>query len=169
MVDDSNAVNAGFNSGIYTLHKQLEHDCFKVGSLPLCQVLMMNDRQYPWFILVPKQPNIREIYQLSVADQIRLQDESSWFGKMLMNEFHGEKLNVAALGNMVPQLHVHHVVRSQYDPAWPAPVWGHSPAKHYTVEDAAKRIALVEQKMLSYQPQIDDIDALLHPPLNSGH
>lgn len=158
---------AGAAAGTYVLHKQLEADCFKVGHLPLCQVLMMNDRQYPWFILIPRLPNVREIYQLSLADQFRLINESSWFGNMIMEQFHGEKLNIGALGNMVPQLHLHHIVRTQYDAVWPAPVWGKLPAKHYAVEDAARRIQLVETKLAEYRPAIDDIDALLHPSLNT--
>lgn len=153
--------DAGNSSGIFVLHKQLENDCFNVGSLPLCQVLMMNDRQYPWFILVPKRANMREIYQLSVTDQLSLLHESSWFGQMIMQEFNGEKLNIGALGNVVPQLHIHHIVRNQYDATWPAPVWGKLPAKHYSVEDAAKRIGLVEEQLATYQPPITDFDEFI--------
>jgi len=162
----ANEQGAGIAAGTYVLHKQLEADCFKVGHLPLCQVLMMNDRQYPWFILVPKLADVREIYQLSLADQFRLVNESSWFGEMIMNQFHGEKLNIGALGNVVPQLHLHHIVRTQYDAVWPAPVWGKLPAKHYTVDEAAKRIQLVETKLAEYRPAIDDIDALLYPSMH---
>ncbi|RUO21287.1 hypothetical protein CWE08_05875 [Aliidiomarina iranensis] len=136
---------------MFMLHKQLEADCFNLGRLPLCQVLMMNDRQYPWFILVPRRPNVSEIFQLSSADQAALWHESSWFGQMIMDVFNGEKLNIGALGNMVPQLHLHHIVRNQYDASWPAPVWGRLPAKHYSVEDAAKRIGLIEARLLNYR------------------
>lgn len=108
----------------FQLAEALQRDCIEVGQLPLSLVLMMNDRQYPWFILVPKRVDIREVYQLTMADQQQLAHESSWFGQALMSYFRGDKLNIAALGNMVPQLHVHHIVRFRHDCAWPKPVWG---------------------------------------------
>lgn len=136
----------------YHLHPQLEKDCFKVGRLPLCQVLMMNDRQYPWFILVPQRADVREVFELSKQEQQMLWHEVAWLGEHLMTTYQGEKLNIGALGNMVPQLHVHVIVRDQYDAAWPAPVWGKSPAKAFRVEDAAQRIARVETLLTKYVP-----------------
>lgn len=119
----------------FALHPQLAADCFVLGDTPLSRLLLMNDAQYPWCILVPRRTDIREIYQLDAADQRQLLDESTRLGEALMRTFSGDKLNVAALGNRVPQLHLHHVVRRHNDAAWPAPVWGHHPARRYTAQE----------------------------------
>ena len=113
------------------LHPQLQRDCRVLGRFKLCHVLLMNDRSYPWFVLVPDRDGIREIYQLSEADQQQLLHESSYLAEILQRVFQADKLNIAALGNMVPQLHIHHIVRYQQDPAWPAPVWGKFAAVPY--------------------------------------
>jgi len=91
----------------------------------------MNDANYPWFILVPRRASVREIHELSDADRAQLWEESAQLSRAAMRAFDGFKLNVAALGNVVPQLHVHHIVRRQDDPAWPAPVWGKVAGKPY--------------------------------------
>ncbi len=117
---------------MYQLHPQLARDCRILGEFPLCQVLLMNDSNYPWFILVPRVADITEIFQLSREDQRRLMDESSRFCEAIYREFSAHKINVAALGNVVPQLHVHHIVRYRDDPAWPAPVWGNAAPTPYT-------------------------------------
>jgi diadenosine tetraphosphate (Ap4A) HIT family hydrolase len=91
----------------------------------------MNDSSYPWFILVPDREGIREIHGLETADRYLLLDESCRLSEFLMAEYRGDKLNVAAIGNLVPQLHLHHVVRYQSDRAWPSPVWGQYPAVAY--------------------------------------
>ncbi|TRW49327.1 HIT domain-containing protein [Aliidiomarina halalkaliphila] len=134
----------------FILHSKLDQDCFKIGNLPLCRVLMMNDRQYPWFILVPRRAGVREIYELSSEDQRIFWHESAWFSEQIMEIFNGEKLNVAALGNVVPQLHVHHIVRNQYDACWPSPVWGAVPPRPFSVEDAAARIENMETLLSNY-------------------
>ncbi len=121
----------------FTLHPQLAADCHRLGDAPLCRLLLMNDAQYPWCILVPRRAEAREIYQLDLADQRQLLDESTTLGETLMRTFGGDKLNVAALGNVVPQLHLHHIVRRHGDPAWPAPVWGRHPAQPYAAEELA--------------------------------
>ena len=84
----------------------------------------MNDSHWPWALLVPRVADIREIYQLPQPQQRRLAEESSVLGEGMMKAFAGDKLNVAALGNRVPQLHLHHIVRFESDPVWPGPVWG---------------------------------------------
>ncbi len=84
----------------------------------------MCDANYPWFILVPNRDNISEIHQLSADDQSQLLKESSLLAESLLESFQGDKMNIAALGNIVPQLHIHYVVRYQNDPAWPAPIVG---------------------------------------------
>jgi len=120
------------------LHKQLEKDCIVLGRLDLCAVLLMPDANYPWLILVPQRENISEIYQLSEGDQQLLMRESSQVSRVLVELFDADKINVAALGNMVPQLHVHHVARYKTDVAWPAPVWGALAAKEYSAEALQK-------------------------------
>ena len=116
------------------LDPQLAEDCFDLGRFRLCRLLLMNDRNFPWFILVPDRDGIREIYQLDGEDRRLLLDESCRLGEFLMEEFEGDKLNVAALGNQVPQLHLHHIVRFESDPAWPGPVWGTTSPLAYTEE-----------------------------------
>jgi diadenosine tetraphosphate (Ap4A) HIT family hydrolase len=116
------------------LHPRLQQDCLLIGRFTLCRLLLMQDANYPWFILVPDREDISEIFQLSGEDQVQLLRESSRLSAVLVERFHADKLNIAALGNVVPQLHVHHVVRYRDDPAWPAPVWGHAPSRPYTPE-----------------------------------
>ncbi len=122
-----------------TLHPRLAEDCIVLGRFPLSLVLLMNDANYPWFILVPDRKNVCEIYQLSTEDQICLQHESSYLAAQLAAIFSADKMNIAALGNVVPQLHLHHIVRYKHDPVWPAPVWGKLPAIPYT-SDAVENI-----------------------------
>ena len=116
----------------FDLHPRLAADGFVLGQWPLSTLLLMNDAQYPWCILVPRRAGVREIYELSQADQHQLLHESCCLGRALMQAFDGHKLNVAALGNVMPQLHVHHIVRHYNDPNWPFPVWGRLPAQRYS-------------------------------------
>jgi diadenosine tetraphosphate (Ap4A) HIT family hydrolase len=116
------------------IHPRLIADCIPLVRLPLCHLLLMNDSNFPWFILVPDREGIREIYQLDDADRAQLLRESCQLGEFLMRHFAGDKLNVAALGNQVPQLHLHHIVRHEDDPAWPAPVWGRLPPAAYAAD-----------------------------------
>jgi diadenosine tetraphosphate (Ap4A) HIT family hydrolase len=115
----------------FQLHPRLQQDCLVLGRLELCRVLLMNDSSYPWLILVPERSEVREIFELTDADQMQLIRESSLLAAHLQFTFDPDKLNVAAIGNIVPQLHLHHVVRYRTDPAWPAPVWGQRPPKPY--------------------------------------
>ena len=119
------------------LHPRLQQDCLVLGRFELCRALLMNDCTYPWLILVPDRPSIREIFELTDADQLQLVRESSRLAAHLHRAFDADKLNVAAIGNLVPQLHVHHVVRYRTDLAWPAPVWGHGPPRPYEPEALA--------------------------------
>lgn len=123
-----------------TLHPQLEKDCLALGRFPLSRLLLMLDANYPWFILVPDCEAITEVYQLAEADRQQLTRESSALAAALAGAFAADKLNIAALGNVVPQLHIHHIVRYRSDPAWPAPVWGRVPPRPYT---DAERAAVV--------------------------
>lgn len=118
----------------YQLHPRLAADTFSLGETALCELRLMNDCTWPWVLLVPRRSGIREIYELTGSEQQQLLRESSALGQGLMSLFRGDKLNVAALGNMVPQLHLHHIVRHQVDPAWPGPVWGARPPVPYSDE-----------------------------------
>ena len=121
----------------FELDARLAADCYVVTDLALCRLLLMNNSLYPWCILVPTRANIMDIYQLSAADQQQLVSESSRLSEVMMQLFPGEKMNVAALGNIVSQLHLHHIVRKTTDNAWPAPVWGHEAAVPYTEAQAS--------------------------------
>lgn len=121
------------------LHPKLAEDCFVVGRFELCALLLMNDARYPWFILVPQRAGISEIHQLSGAQRQQLISESAMLSEALSDGFAADKINIAALGNLVAQLHVHHIVRYKTDAAWPAPVWGRLPAIPYT-EDGKQAV-----------------------------
>jgi len=132
----------------FDLHPRLAQDCFIVGYFDLCVLLLMNDARYPWFILVPQRANISEIHHLSGAQRQQLMSESAALSEALEAAFSADKINIAALGNVVPQLHIHHIVRYRSDPAWPAPVWGKLPAIHYA--DGAQ--VAVMQRLLAQLP-----------------
>jgi diadenosine tetraphosphate (Ap4A) HIT family hydrolase len=117
------------------IHPQLLNDCLVVGRFSLSHLLLMQDANYPWFILVPDRENITEIFELDEDDQQQLVAESSRLSMLVSEEFNADKINIAALGNIVPQLHIHVIARSKNDPAWPAPVWGRHPPRPYTDEE----------------------------------
>ena len=129
-------------SADWSLHPQLQRDTLPVGDLALCRVLLINDANYPWILLVPRRPDVSEIIDLSEADRITLMDEISRASQAIKAMTGCAKLNVAALGNVVPQLHVHVVARGPSDPAWPKPVWGAAPPLPYG--DAALRSRLAD-------------------------
>lgn len=133
---------------MFKLHAQLEKDCIELGQFELCTLLLMNDSSYPWFILVPERDNISEIYELSDDDQLLLSKESNFLALILKNYFYADKINIAALGNVVPQLHIHHIARYHEDRSWPAPVWGKHEAVQYT-EDELNKILDVVNKAIS--------------------
>lgn len=119
----------------FSLHPQLANDCFELADFPLCKLLLCNDSAYPWFILVPKVNDITDIYQLDWQQQQQLLNESSLLSELLMQIFAGDKMNVAALGNVVEQLHMHHVVRYKKDVSWPKPIWGQQALTPYTNDE----------------------------------
>jgi diadenosine tetraphosphate (Ap4A) HIT family hydrolase len=124
----------------WTLHPQLESDTGPVGDLPLSRLLLANDANYPWLLLVPRCAGASEIIDLADAEQIALAAEIARVCRALKAVAPCDKLNVAALGNVVPQLHVHVIARRRDDPAWPRPAWGAAPARDY---DPAARERLV--------------------------
>jgi diadenosine tetraphosphate (Ap4A) HIT family hydrolase len=131
----------------FELHPRLKEDCIVIGRFDLCQLLMMNDRQYPWFILVPEKAGVKEIYQLSKPERHTLTEESSFLAENLAALYQADKMNIAAIGNLVPQLHIHHVVRYRTDKAWPAPIWGKFDAVPYTQQQMTINIAQVKARL----------------------
>jgi diadenosine tetraphosphate (Ap4A) HIT family hydrolase len=107
----------------FALHARLAADCFVIGDLPLCRVLLNNDARFPWCILVPRLTDLRDFHDVPPAHRGALFDEIERVSIALLRLGQADKMNVAALGNMVPQLHIHVIARRTDDPAWPAPVW----------------------------------------------
>ena len=119
----------------FKLNELLIRDSIELCDFPLSKLLLMNDSQYPWFVLVPRVENIQDIYQLDWEQQKKFLNESSLLSELLMQVFQGKKMNVATLGNICPQLHIHHIVRFETDKAWPNPVWGAFPMQSYNEVD----------------------------------
>ena len=128
------------------LHPQLEKDCIVLGEFSLCSLLLLNDANYPWFILLPNREGISEIHQLSATDQQQLMKESMFFSHCLEQIFQPDKLNIAALGNVVPQLHIHHIARFTTDACWPAPVWGAVASIPYQM----KQIEIIKKQLFKW-------------------
>ena len=129
---------------MFELDARLQQDTLMLGDLPLCRLLLMNDANYPWFILVPRREAVSELFQLDAADQAALWAETTRLAELLKDGFSGDKMNIATLGNVVSQLHMHVVVRHRTDSAWPAPVWGRVAARPYTPEQLVARIAQLQ-------------------------
>ncbi|TAN65096.1 MAG: HIT domain-containing protein [Methylobacter sp.] len=131
----------------FQLHPRLAQDCIAIGRFELCRLLMMNDSQYPWFILVPERADLQEIYQLSKAERALLTEESSYLAENLAVLYKADKMNIAAIGNLVSQLHIHHIVRYQSDRAWPAPVWGKFTALPYTEQQITDNLVRIKNQL----------------------
>jgi len=134
----------------FQLDTRLVNDTVKLGESRLNLLLLLNDQRYPWCILVPKVVNVTEIFQLSDAQQLQLIIESSELAKALTETFKPDKINIGALGNIVSQLHLHHLARHKDDPAWPSPVWGHSPAIGYTTDELTVVIEKLHNSSLQH-------------------
>lgn len=137
---------------MFALDSRLQGDTIAVGDFPLCRLLLMNDCTYPWLILVPRRPAIREIFELDETDRAQLLHESTLISQALYTVCRPDKLNIAALGNVVAQLHVHHVARYRTDPAWPAPIWGKAPAAPYTAEAAQAFLQQLTPHLTDFTP-----------------
>jgi diadenosine tetraphosphate (Ap4A) HIT family hydrolase len=124
----------------YELHPQLAADTHPVASFALSELRLMDDSNYPWLVLVPRVIDARELIDLDAMQRRELGDEIDRASRLLRDAFSPFKLNVAALGNLVPQLHVHVIARFEQDPAWPAPVWGRVAARPYALEALVERI-----------------------------
>ncbi len=134
---------------MFTLHPQLFKDTVLVGYLPLSVVLLTKDANYPWCILVPRRDDVREVHQLNVDDRTQLLKESCELSEVMEQLFSPIKMNVAALGNVVPQLHLHHVARFEDDPAWPKPIWGVVDAVDYQEDILQQRIESLQRCLSS--------------------
>ncbi|MDX5371341.1 MAG: HIT domain-containing protein [Pseudomonadaceae bacterium] len=120
---------------MFSLDPRLQQDTLTLGDFPLCRLLLMNDAHYPWFILVPRREAVSELFQLDEEDRRQLWLETTRLAETLKDAFVADKMNVATLGNVVSQLHMHVIVRRRTDPAWPAPVWGKLPARPYQADE----------------------------------
>ncbi len=141
----------------FKLNPTLEADSYVLGTFPLSLLLLINDSQYPWFTLVPQRSNISEIYELSETEQTQLWLESRQLSIAVMQVHKGDKLNVAAIGNMVNQLHLHHVVRFKTDKCWPKPIWGQLPMKPYILPEVnkLKTQLIMGLKHTQFEPSTD--------------
>ncbi|MBY6186397.1 HIT domain-containing protein [Marinobacter hydrocarbonoclasticus] len=119
---------------MFTLHPRLDADTVLLGTLPLSQVRLHRDGRYPWLLLIPMRPDLTEIHQLNEADQTQLMKESCQVAALMERNLSPDSMNVGALGNVVAQLHLHHVARFEGDDAWPGPIWGALPASPYSDE-----------------------------------
>ena len=124
----------------WALHPRLEADTVAVADLPLCAARLSRDARWPWLVLVPRVDGARELIDLDAADQARLLAELGLASRALQALFAPDKLNLAALGNLVPQLHWHVVARHVHDPAWPRPIWGVGEPLHYAGDALAARV-----------------------------
>jgi len=134
----------------FELHKRLRKDSLRVGELELCELRLVNDSRFCWCLLVPRIPDLVELHDLPTAHRPALFNEIEQVSQHLLANSNSRKINVAAFGNLVPQLHVHVIGRHEADPAWPNPVWTAGPGENYKKADAESLIVgLREQLALS--------------------
>jgi diadenosine tetraphosphate (Ap4A) HIT family hydrolase len=131
----------------WSLNSRLKEDTIDIGDLPLCRVLVIKDANYPWLLLVPRRHGAVEIIDLDEVEQAQLMAEISRVARALKEITKCDKLNIAALGNMVPQLHVHVIARRSSDAAWPRPVWGVAPPRAQDAEEVQNFISTLRRKI----------------------
>ena len=131
----------------WELDPQLTRDTAKVGDLPLSRVLLSRDASYPWIILVPRRPGAVELIDLTDTDQAQVTREIAQVGRVLKAVTACDKLNIAAIGNVVAQLHIHVVARRRDDSAWPRPIWGAAPARTYVPDALDQFIATLRRDL----------------------
>ena len=131
----------------FLLDPRLEADTHAIGDLPLCELRLMDDARFPWLVLVPRIAGARELLDLDEGDQRALLAEINLVGRAIETLWRPDKLNIAALGNVVPQLHVHVIARFTSDPAWPQPVWGRGERIAYSDDARAARIAELREAL----------------------
>ncbi len=140
----------------FELHPKLAADCERLGDLPLCTVLLMRDERFPWTILVPRIERLRDFHDLPREEALALFDEVDAVSSALIDAFAAEKINVAALGNQVPQLHIHVIARYASDIAWPGPVWNAGPAAGADSQIATERAAALAERLELGSPDISE-------------
>ena len=133
---------------MFQLHSRLAEDSIVIGRFDLSLLLLSKDANYPWCILVPQVEDVFEIYHLSEEEQMQLMRESCRLSEVMTSVFDAHKMNVAALGNVVRQLHVHHIARFEEDPAWPQPIWGKLPATSYSTDKLVERIKRLQNALV---------------------
>jgi diadenosine tetraphosphate (Ap4A) HIT family hydrolase len=131
----------------WSLNPHLEKDTINIGDLPLSRVLVIKDANYPWLLLVPRRPDTVEIIDLSEVEQAQLMTEINRVARALKDIAKPDKLNIAALGNAVPQLHIHIIARRKTDAAWPRPVWGVVPALAHDPQEVENFIGAIRRKI----------------------
>ncbi|GLS25051.1 HIT domain-containing protein [Marinibactrum halimedae] len=142
---------------MFTLHPTLEKDTVILGHFPLSLVLLSKDSRYPWCILVPQRSNVRDIHHLDSEDRRQLMEESCYLAESMVSMFAPDKMNVAALGNQVPQLHLHHIARFKDDAAWPNPVWGAHPPLAYSDEELNNRVSRLRSALAGQEFIVSDV------------
>lgn len=128
-------------SEIFTLHPQLAADTVELARWPLSLVLLMDDARFPWLILVPQRPGLRDLHDVTTAEHGTMMAEITRAGRLMKSVFRADKINTAALGNQVPQLHIHVIARFTNDPAWPKPIWSVGERRQMTEAERMQRIA----------------------------
>ena len=129
----------------FALHEKLAADCEVLGDMPLCRVLVMRDHRFPWTILVPRIGGLRDLHDLPREQALALFDEVGQVSRALVDAVAAEKINVAALGNLVPQLHVHVIGRYARDAAWPGPVWNAGVVADPDLDVVTRRVAVLRE------------------------
>jgi diadenosine tetraphosphate (Ap4A) HIT family hydrolase len=142
----------------FELHPNLAQKIF-IFDLPLCRVLLEDERHYPWLFLVPRQPNLSRLIDLSPSDQLQLMQELHMAQEILWQQFQPTQLNVAAIGNKTPQLHIHVIARTRNDPAWPGTVWDHPVRASYSRE---QKEHMIQQLKTQFHAKVIDSEILLH-------
>ncbi|MFZ3035405.1 MAG: HIT domain-containing protein [Parvibaculum sp.] len=132
----------------FELNERLAADTWTVKDMALCRVLLMNDKRYPWLILVPRREGLRDFHDVAEADKATFLAEIDHVSAVLKVQTAAQKMNVAALGNMVPQLHVHVIARFEKDEAWPKPVWGLGEAVPYPPSEIGSLIEVLKKGLL---------------------
>jgi len=138
---------------MFTLDPRLEKESLLIGEFELSRVLLMNDARYPWVILVPRVTGLTEVFDLTIEQQQQLMIESNGVASRLNTLVQADKMNVAALGNVVSQLHIHHVARFIQDDSWPAPVWGKGESIPYSEQESD---AVIEQLKSVFKDLFDN-------------
>lgn len=139
---------------MFTIHQRLKDDTVEVAALALCSVLLMKDRTLPWLILVPRREGVSEIHELIPEDRAVLIEEITLASKVVDRLYGPEKINIGALGNLVPQLHIHVIGRSRSDRAWPGPVWGKDGAEPYTQAGLREAVRGLKEAFEGFQERL---------------